>query len=126
MPPPPPATILLQELQALYDVLLLVLVVAVKLRPGGVRIQHTDMWRGTTWTTQLLYGHPQRLYNLTRMRPDVFRKLLEWLQLYGGLRDTKLLSAAEKLLIFMLVFSNNQSYRLVCEETQHALSTIKE
>ena len=74
---------------------------------GGVHIQYTDMWHGTTWTTQLLYGHPQRLYNLTRMRPDVFRKLLEWLQLYGGLRDTKLLSAVEKLLIFMLVFSNN-------------------
>ena len=62
---------------------------------------------------------------MTRMRPDVFRKLLEWLQLYGGLRDTKLLSAVEKLLIFMLVFSNNQLYKQVYKETQHALSTIK-
>jgi hypothetical protein len=60
------------------------------------------------------------------MRPEVFKKLLEWLQIHGGLRDSKLLSAAEKLLIFMLIFSNNQSYRLVCEETQHSLSTIKE
>src|SRR5437588_7685110 len=44
--------------------------------PAGVRTQHTDVWRGTIWTMQLLYGHEQRLYNLTRMRPEVFNKLL--------------------------------------------------
>jgi len=125
-PPPLPTTVLLQQLQALYDVLFLILAVAVQIRPVGVRTQHTDIRRGTSWMTQLLYGHPQRLYNLTRMRPEVFRKLLEWLQINGGLKDTKLLSAAEKLLIFLLIFSNNQSYRLVCEETQHAISTVKE
>ena len=73
----------------------------------------------------MLYSHPQRLYNLTRMRPDVFGKLLKWLQLYGGLCNIKLLLTAEKLLIFMLVFSNNQLYKQVYKETQHALSTIK-
>ena len=57
------------------------------------------------WTTQLLYGHEARLLSVTRMRPDVFNKLLNWLQEYGGLKDTKLLSAAEKLVIFLMIFS---------------------
>ena len=74
----------------------------------------------------MLYGHPQRLYNLTRMQPEVFRKLLKWLQINGDLKDTKLLSAAEKLLIFLLIFSNNQLYRLVYKETQHAILIVKE
>jgi len=76
--------------------------------------------------TQLLYGFPRRLYNLIRMRPEVFLKLLKWLQINGGLRDTRLLSVAEKLHIFLLVFSSNQSYRVVCELTQHLLTTIKQ
>ena len=63
---------------------------------------------------------------MTWMRLEVFRKLLEWLQINGGVRDIRLLSAAKKLLIFMLIFGQNQSYRLVCEETQYLLSTIKE
>ena len=46
------------------------------------------------WTTQLLYGHEARLLNVTWMRPDVFNKLLNWLQEYGGLKDTKLLSVS--------------------------------
>jgi len=60
------------------------------------------------------------------MRPEVFLKLLKWLQINGGLHDTRLLSAAEKLLIFLLVFSSNQLYRVVCELTQHSLTTIKQ
>ena len=72
----------------------------------------------------MLYGHEQRLVNMTRIRPEVFRKLLEWLQLYGDLKDTKLLSAAEKLLIFLIIFSNNSSYRLLSEVTQHSSATI--
>lgn len=56
----------------------------------------------------------------------MFRKLLKQLQLYSGLYNTKLLLTVQKLLIFMLVFSNNQLYRLVCKEMQYALLTIKE
>ena len=58
----------------------------------------------------MLYGHKARLLNITRMRPDVFKKLLNWLQVYGGL---KLLSAAEKLVIFPMIFHNNASYKLL-------------
>jgi len=66
---------------------------------------------------QLLYGHEQRLLNITCMRPKVFRKLLDWLQLYSDLKDTKLLLAAKKLLIFLMIFSNNSLYRLLSKVT---------
>src|SRR6266571_3100939 len=108
--PHTPTAILLSHLQALSDVIILTFIIAMSLFPGGIHTQHTDIWRGTRWTSQLLYGHEQRLVNLTRMRPEVFRKLLDWLQLYGDLKDTKLLSAAEKLLIFLIIFSNNSLY----------------
>lgn len=44
------------------------------------------------------------------MRPEVFLKLLKWLRINGGLRNIRLLSAVEKLLILLLVFSSNQLY----------------
>ena len=122
--PHTPTAILLSHLQAAYNVIILTFVIAMGLFPGGVRTQHTNTWRGTRWTAQLLYGHKQRLVNMTCIRPKVFRKLLKWLQLYGDLKDTKLLSAAEKLLIFLIIFSNNSSYRLLSEVTQHSSTTI--
>lgn len=126
MATPPTHAILIQHLHVIYDVLLLTLVIGVFLRPRGVRTQHTDIWRGTQWTTQLLHGHEERLRNVTRMKPEVFRKLLDWMQEYGDLKDSKRLSAAEKLLIFLFLFSSNASYRMACELTQHASSTIYE
>ena len=66
--PHTPTAILLSHLQALSDVIILTFIIAMSLFPGGVRTQHTDIWRGTRWTSQLLYGHEQRLVNLTRMR----------------------------------------------------------
>ena len=65
--------ILLSHLQALSNVIILTFVIAISLFSGGVCTQYTDIWRGTKWTSQLLYGHEQRLVNLTCMRPKVFR-----------------------------------------------------
>ena len=76
--PHTPIAILLSHLQALSDFIILTFVIATSLLPGGVRTQHTDIWRGTKWTSQLLYGHEQRLVNLTRMKLEVFKKLLNW------------------------------------------------
>ena len=47
----------------------------------------------------------------------MFKKLLDWLQLYSDLKDIKLLLIAEKLLIFLIIFSNNSLYRLLSEVT---------
>ena len=51
------------------------------------------------------------------MRLEVFRKLLDWMQEYGNLKDLKLLLAAEKLFIFLFIFSSNASYRMAYELT---------
>ena len=58
------------------------------------------------------------------MKPDVFNKLLNWLQEYGGLKDIKLLLMAEKLVIFLIIFYNNASYKLLSKVTQHLLVMI--
>jgi hypothetical protein len=99
-------------------------VIAIILLLRGVCTQHTDMWRGTRWTTQFLYGHEARLLSVTRMKPEVFKKLLNLLQEHGDFKDTKLLSAAEKLVIFLMIFSNNTSYKLLSEIIQHSSATI--
>jgi phosphoserine aminotransferase len=72
----------------------------------------------------LLYGHKAQLLNVTQMRPDVFNKLFNWLQEYGGLKDIKLLSAAKKLVIFLIIFSNNALYKLLSKITQHSSAII--
>jgi len=66
---------------------------------------------------QLLYSHKAQLLSVTQIKPKVFKKLLNWLQEYGGLKDIKLLSAAKKLIIFLIIFSNNTLYRLLSEIT---------
>jgi len=73
---------------------------------------------------QLLYGYEARLLNVTRIRLDVFNKLLNWLQEHGGLKDTKLLLAAKKLVTFLIIFSNNASYKLLSKITQYLLAII--
>ena len=84
-----PIAILLSHLQALSDFIILTFVIAMSLFPGGVRTQYTDIWRGIKWISQLLYSHEQRLINLTCMKPKVFKKLLNWLQLYSNLKGYK-------------------------------------
>ena len=67
-PPPTPITILLLHLQVLYDVIILTFIIATSLFPSGTCTQYTDIWRGTRWTTQLLYGHEARLVSLTHKK----------------------------------------------------------
>jgi len=54
----------------------------------------------------------------------VFNKLLNWLQEYSGLKDIKLLLVAKKLIIFLIIFSNNALYKLLSKVTQHLLAII--
>ena len=61
----------------------------------------------------MLYSYKAQLLSVTRMKPKVFKKLLNWLQEHSGLKNMKLLSAAKKLVIFLIIFSNNTSYRLL-------------
>ena len=61
---------------------------------------------------------------MVRIRPAVFVKLANERRDGGFVQDSNLLSIKEKLLIFLLVFTANDSYCKVGEETQHSLATI--
>jgi len=39
----------------------------------------TDAMRGTELMKQLREGHPERIYNLTRLRKETFEGLLAWI-----------------------------------------------
>jgi hypothetical protein len=111
--PHTPIAILLSHLQALSDIIILTFVIAMSLFLGGVCTQYTDVWRGTKWTSQLLYGLEQRLVNLTRMRPEVFR--LHYYTKVGS-RDTGLVAERGSL---ELLTDNNHG---LCEAKSGALS----
>ena len=55
---PTPIATLQSQLHVFYDALILTFVIAIILLPRGVRTQHTDMWRGTTWTAQSQNSEP--------------------------------------------------------------------
>ena len=109
--------ILLLHLQALYNIIILTFIIAMSLFLKGVRTQHTNIWRGIKWTAQLLYSYKQRLVNLTYIRPKVFKKLFNQLQPYSNLKDIK-------LLIFLIIFSNNSLYRLLSKMTCNGTSLV--
>ena len=112
------------QLLLLLDLAVLILAATEDRLSTGVRVQNTDIFRGAIWTAQLMHGHEKRMHNMVRMRPAVFVKLANELRDGGFVQDSNLLGVEEKLLIFLLVFAANDSYRKVGEETQHSLATI--
>ncbi|KAI0038021.1 hypothetical protein FA95DRAFT_1450074, partial [Auriscalpium vulgare] len=65
------------------------------------RPQHTSILTGLGWMRELMAGHPESFYDAFGMTKPVFRQLVHELQLYGGLRSTRWLSALERLGIFL-------------------------
>ena len=63
--------------------------------------QHTLILSGQQWVNELIEGHPGRFKNEMGMNKHVFNKLLEVLKEYGGLNDTRYVSAEEQLAIFL-------------------------
>ncbi|KAF9471962.1 hypothetical protein BDN70DRAFT_763492, partial [Pholiota conissans] len=63
--------------------------------------QHTSILSGFQWTKELLNGHDTRFHNMLGMSKYVFKKLLEELSEYGGLRPTRFVTVTEQLAIFL-------------------------
>jgi hypothetical protein len=57
------------------------------------------------------------------MHKDTFLKLLRVLTVHGQLSDRRMISAGEKLMIFMNLLTNS-SIRKLAERWQHSISTI--
>ncbi|KAJ3721411.1 hypothetical protein DFJ43DRAFT_1199980, partial [Lentinula guzmanii] len=62
--------------------------------------KHTSMLSGQMWLEEILYGHPDRCHTQFGMSTEVFGRLLT--QMYAsGLHDSRWVSAAEQLAIFL-------------------------
>jgi DDE superfamily endonuclease len=92
--------------------------------PKGIRTMYTDAHRGAHLTNQLLTGHAQRIFNMTRLKREVFLELLEWLCQNSKLKDSRCVSAAEKLIIFLYICAHGVKFRIAAEEVQHSTRTI--
>jgi hypothetical protein len=90
----------------------------------GTRSVYTDAYRGENLTEQLRSGAERRLINTTRLNPDQFEALLEWLLANTKFKDSKHVSAAEKLVIFLYICSHDISFRGMQELVHHSTSTI--
>jgi hypothetical protein len=98
--------------------------------PSGLRtmdkdaLSDQDALRGVQLTESLLTGNPQRIQNLTRLKRETFKALLQWLIEHTGLKDSREVSAAEKLIIFLLISSHGANFRMASKTLQRSTRTI--
>jgi len=65
-----------------------------------------------------------RIQDITRFPKEAFICLLDWLKGHTELEDSNLLSAEEKLLIFLFIVAHGAKFRAVAELFQHSMDTI--
>lgn len=66
--------------------------------------QHSHPYRGADWTRELMTGHSQSLYDVTRMNLSTMEALLDWLQTHTSLQSSKKgIQIEEKLIIFLII-----------------------
>lgn len=99
--------------------------------PSGLRTIYPNGDRGATFTNQLLAddASPVRIYTITRMNPEAFKHLVDWLekhtQLRGSRKDTpESITIHQKLLIFLYICAQGASFRLAGEMFSHSTRTI--
>lgn len=94
--------------------------------PGseGRRTVYTNASRGDRLTVELRGGAERRLINTTRLNPCQFEALLTWLLGNTKFGDSKHVSAAEKLIIFLYICAHDVSFRGMQELVHHSTSTI--
>ena len=93
--------------------------------PTGKGIAGREYGRGSIWVRSMLEGHPQRIYDTTRLKKEQFFELLDWLRDHG-LRNSKRCTAAEKLAIFLSIIGHGLTFRLVRELFNHSMQTINQ
>lgn len=79
---------------------------------------------GYKFMTELLNGHPIRFYNAIGMSPHVFQQLLVELEQDTEVTDSRSVTAAEQLMMFLFHCREGCSTRAVQERFQHAPGTV--
>jgi hypothetical protein len=91
---------------------------------SGSRTVYIDRNRGEKLANELSTTVSTRIFNATRLNHAQFTALLEWLHTNTSFADSKHVSAAEKLIIFLYICAHNTSFRGVQELVHHSISTI--
>lgn len=73
---------------------------------------------------ELLKGHPASFYDAMGMTKENFRQLLFELGAHCRLRDSRYISAVEKLGMFMYAAVNGATYRQTKQRFQRSSSTV--
>ena len=79
---------------------------------------------GEAYTRDLLSGNVLRFYDLLRMPLHTFLSLYDWLSRESSLRDSKEISAVQKLAIFIYIVGYAQTFRVVGERFRHSINII--
>lgn len=92
------------------------------------RPQHTSILTGNMLMQELLHpdAHEATFHDLMGLSRAVFWKLLVELQHYGGLRNTRHITAVEKLGMFLYQLRTGCHNRVLKHRFQHSGSTISE
>ncbi|MQL88228.1 hypothetical protein Taro_020791 [Colocasia esculenta] len=88
------------------------------------RPMHTSSHSGHIWIHEVLQGHERRCYNVFRLHPTTFMKLRDELMERDLIRDSRYVTATEKLTIFMYAMGHGVASGAICEHFQHSSETI--
>ncbi|MQM05560.1 hypothetical protein Taro_038377, partial [Colocasia esculenta] len=88
------------------------------------RPMHTSSHSGHIWIHEVMQGHERRCYNVFRLHPTTFMKLRDKLMERDLIRDSRYVTATEKLAIFMYAMGHGVASGAMCEHFQHSSETI--
>lgn len=88
--------------------------------------QHTSILSGSLYYQETMDNpNVHNFRHITRMDKETFLRLLQLLQTQGLLKDSRKVSAGEKVFITIYIFTG-QSFRAAADRFQHSTSTIHE
>ncbi|KAJ3752390.1 hypothetical protein EV360DRAFT_55282 [Lentinula raphanica] len=86
----------------------------------------TSILTGRAWIQELCNGHPDRFYEQFGMYKPVFLRLLQELTSTGCLYNTRLVSATERLAIFLYFVRHGDVTRNLIERFQRSGTVISQ
>ena len=84
---------------------------------------HTSILTGQAWVTELIFGHPNRIYHSLGVRKEVFLELVLIMREYG-VTDSRWVSVEEQLAIYLHASVTGLTVRHLAERFQRSNSTI--
>ncbi|KAL0539375.1 hypothetical protein IC582_023586 [Cucumis melo] len=84
----------------------------------------TSALRGHDYVIELLNGNDSRCFDFFRMKRITFIRFCEDLKSKTNLKSSRYLTVQEKVVIFLLIISHNESNRIATERFQHSGHTI--